>query len=83
MSQVVVENGRVQIAGQEQLTIGLVDSDGNVVRRPKATAEKSVSDDEDLRPKGEVNADALRGIADRASEPTPIKRSTQPPASLN
>jgi hypothetical protein len=45
-----------------------------------------LADDEDLRPKGEVNAEALRGEADRATvaEPTPIKRPRnghQPPAS--
>lgn len=51
-------------------------------------------DDEDLRPKGEVNADALRGEADRsvAKEPTPLRpggrnagrnaqRDAQPPLS--
>lgn len=44
-------------------------------------------DDDDLRPKGEVNADALRGEADRSvkDEPTPIRRRNghQPPAPLS
>lgn len=39
--------------------------------------------DEDLRPKGEVNPDALRGAVERSSEPTRILRSkfTPPPTS--
>jgi hypothetical protein len=35
---------------------------------------KAFDDRADLRPKGEVNADALRGAAERSSEPTPIRR---------
>lgn len=37
-------------------------------------AARSRDDDADVRPKGEVNADALRGEVERASEPTPIRR---------
>lgn len=69
-------------AEREQISIGLVDEDGIAAKRPAAARATSVSDDEDLRPKGPVNAEALRGEADRASEPTPIRRPTggaQPP----
>lgn len=73
---------------KEQLRIGLVDEDGAPAKRPAAVKEPSVSDDEDLRPRGEVNADALRGEAARSvvDEPTPISRrgrngAQQPPIS--
>lgn len=35
--------------------------------------EFPVDDFDDLRPTGEVNADALRGEVERASEPTPFR----------
>jgi hypothetical protein len=55
-------------APRDQISIGLVDADGNATRRSSGGKPKlhSVSDDEDLRPTGEVNADALRGDADRS-----------------
>lgn len=34
---------------------------------------RSLDDDVDVRPAGEVNVDALRGEVERASEPTPIR----------
>jgi hypothetical protein len=71
----------------DRIAIGLIDEDGASVRRPAIATGPSVSDDEDLRPTGEVNAAALRGEADRATvdEPTPIRRKAniQPPAPLN
>lgn len=60
-------------APREQLSIGLVDEDGEPKRRSAGRKPKSESDDEDLRPKGEVNVDALRGDVERASEPTPFR----------
>lgn len=76
---------------RDQISIGLVDDDGAPAKRTAAAKVKSVSDDkdqddwDDLRPKGEVNVDALRGEADRATlpdEPTRIPRAKagdQPP----
>ncbi|HEV8545544.1 MAG TPA: hypothetical protein VGQ64_04585, partial [Candidatus Limnocylindrales bacterium] len=54
---------------RDQISIGLVDEDGNAARRGRGGRQAkpvSVSDDADLRPTGEVNPDALRGEADRA-----------------
>jgi hypothetical protein len=75
---------------RNQLTIGLVDVDGQPVKRQYRARSKeeavmagdesvegkvAVDDNADLRPTGEVNADALRGEAERSviAEPTPIK----------
>lgn len=75
----------------ERLSFSLVDEDGAPVKRTGGTKVASVSDDrdqddwDDLRPKGEVNVDALRGEVDRATlpdEPTRIPRAKggdQPP----
>lgn len=79
------------VAEREQISFSLVDADGKPSRRSSTSkaAEKSVSDDfDDLRPTGEVNVDALRGEAERSSEPTPIRpggskarrNAAQPPA---
>lgn len=38
------------------------------------TAPARADDDADVRPKGEVNVDALRGEVERASAPTPIRK---------
>lgn len=78
-------------APRDQISFSLVDEDGKPKRRSSGKAPASVSDDksqddwDDLRPKGEVNVDALRGEADRATlpdEPTRIPRAKagdQPP----
>lgn len=68
-------------AARDQISIGLIDEDGAPARRSSSAAPRSVVDGDDwddLRPKGEVNTDALRGEADRAilpDEPTPLRRS--------
>lgn len=54
---------------RDQIRIGLVDEDGAPAARSAATGGPSASDDEDLRPTGPVNADALRGEADRSLLP--------------
>lgn len=56
---------------RDQIRIGLVDEEGAPVKRPRSPSGPSVSDDddEDLRPTGPVNADALRGEADRSVLP--------------
>lgn len=58
---------------------------GPALGRPQVVQRQAFAgDDADLRPKGEVNVDELRGAAERESEPTPIRRpkngGTQPPA---
>jgi hypothetical protein len=75
---------------RNQLTIGLVGEDGQPVKRQYRSRAKeetvmagdesvegkvAVDDTADLRPTGEVNADALRGEAERSviAEPMPIK----------
>ena len=50
-----------------RLRIGLVGEDG---AKP-VTAD--ADDDDDIRPTGEVNADALRGEVERATEPTQLR----------
>lgn len=79
----LVEGRHVEFdsAPREQLSIGLVDADGEPAKRSSTRREKSVSDEEDLRPNGDVNPDALRGEADRSSEPTPFRQRSgqQPP----
>lgn len=72
-------------APRDQISIGLVDADGAPLRRTAAASPRSATDDvdEDLRPTGEVNTDALRGEAERSiiKEPTRIPRANgQPPA---
>lgn len=49
-----VEGGLVEFErkSSDQLRIGLVDEDGNATRRSSGPKRASVSDDEDLRPKG-------------------------------
>jgi hypothetical protein len=64
------------VEARDQIRIGLVDEDGEVTKPTpirkgvgsfgKPAAAKA-DDEADLRPKGEVNIDALRGEADRAS----------------
>ncbi len=67
---------------REQLT--LFETRGPAFRTP-SVAQRTL-DDVDPKPKGEVNADELRGEVERASEPTPIRRAKrngqQPPAPL-
>jgi hypothetical protein len=66
---------------RDQISIGLVDEDGAPAKRSRPAKIASVSDSDDwddLRPKGEVNADSLRGDADRSvlpddDGPTPIR----------
>jgi hypothetical protein len=63
-----VEGGHVEFdkAARDQISIGLVDADGAPAKRAAKPKLHSVSDDEDLRPSGPVNADALRGDAERS-----------------
>ena len=49
-----------------RIRIGLVEDDDS-------PASEVAADEADLRPTGEVNADLLRGEADRASEPTQLR----------
>jgi hypothetical protein len=65
---------------RDQISIGLVDEDGQPLKRTAAAERRSATDDvdEDLRPTGEVNTDALRVEAERSivkdDAPTPIRK---------
>lgn len=79
--QVEAKHVEFDAEAREQISIGLVDEDGKPARRGRVsrTAKpKPASEDDfdDLRPKGEVNTDALRAEADRATlpdEPTKLR----------
>lgn len=56
-------------SASDRIQYALVDADGQPTRRTNGRAPKSEVDGDDwddLRPKGDVNADALRGEADRS-----------------
>jgi hypothetical protein len=54
---------------EEKSRISISLAEDGAAKPARARHLRSVSDDDDLRPTGDVNPDALRGAAERASDP--------------
>jgi hypothetical protein len=69
---VVAAHREFDTSDRSQISIAFLGDDGAAAPKRRARPARA-DDDADLRPTGEVNADALRGAAERSAEPTPFR----------